>query len=72
MKALQKLVRNGNATHIAIPIGIMEHLRWRLGDPMIVELTEDGRVEIRPPTLLDLRTAGPHVMLDRSLPERVG
>lgn len=72
MKALQKLVRNGNATHVAIPHAIMEHQRWRLGDPMIVELTEEGKVEVRPPTLADLRTSGAPVMLDRTLPERVG
>lgn len=69
MKALYKLVRNGNATHITIPRPMLEHLRWRCGDAMIIELNEAGYVQVRPPTPMDMRAAGAPVMLDRSVPE---
>jgi antitoxin component of MazEF toxin-antitoxin module len=69
MKVFCKLTRNGNATTICIPRRLLDHLRWRAGDPMIVELTDTDVVSIHPPRLVDLRASGVLRTLDNSLPE---
>lgn len=48
MKALQKLVRNGNSTQLTIPRPVLMHLGWLPGDPVIVELLEDKTLHVRP------------------------
>ncbi|HEV3059069.1 MAG TPA: AbrB/MazE/SpoVT family DNA-binding domain-containing protein [Vicinamibacterales bacterium] len=41
MRALQKLVRNGNATAVSIPRSFLFKLGWVPGRAVIVELTEN-------------------------------
>lgn len=69
MKFLYKLTRNGGATYICVPLSILEHKRWRPGDPMIVEINGEGHFQVREPTPNDLRTASRPMCLDRKLPE---
>ncbi len=42
MRALQKLVRNGNATAVSIPRAILFQLGWLPAQAIIVEITESG------------------------------
>lgn len=57
MKELRRLVRNGGSTQISIPVAMLDHLRWSAGNPIVVEVTECGTIELRLPTIADLRTA---------------
>lgn len=68
MKFLYKLTRNGGATYICVPLSIMEHKRWRAGDPMIVEINGQGHVQVREPNPDDLRASNRPMCLDRTLP----
>jgi len=54
MRALQKLVRNGNATQITIPRQMLIALGWLPGDAVIVELLEDNTLRARPPVERDV------------------
>jgi antitoxin component of MazEF toxin-antitoxin module len=49
MRALQKIVRNGNSTHVAIPRPLLIHLGWLPGESLIVELLEDDTLRLRRP-----------------------
>lgn len=69
MKQFCKLTRNGNATTVCIPRRLLDHLRWRAGDSMIVELTDTDVVTVRPPRAIDFRTPGVLRVLDHTLPE---
>ena len=40
-RALQKLVRNGNATAITIPRHVLFHLGWLPGEAMILDVLDD-------------------------------
>ena len=63
MRALQKLVRNGNATSITIPRPFLIHLGWLPGETRIVEVTEDGSLLVRIPTARDFAPqAAPRIL----------
>lgn len=49
MRALQKLVRNGNSTQFTIPRALLIELGWLPGESVIVELLEDGALRLRRP-----------------------
>jgi len=49
MKALQKLVRNGNATSVTVPRTILVHLGWLPGQSVVIETTTDAAVIVRRP-----------------------
>ena len=49
MRALQKLVRNGNSTQFTIPRAILIHLNWVAGETMMLEVREDGSMLLRRP-----------------------
>jgi antitoxin component of MazEF toxin-antitoxin module len=49
MRALQKLVRNGNSTQFTIPRPVLIHLGWIAGETMMLEVLEDDRILIRRP-----------------------
>lgn len=63
MRALQKLVRNGNATRVAIPRQLLIHLGWLPGEMLTVELLEDRTIRLRRPVLADLAPLGPPQLL---------
>lgn len=46
MKALQKLVRNGNSTHVAIPRQVLIFLGWLPGEPVVLEVLEDKSIRL--------------------------
>jgi antitoxin component of MazEF toxin-antitoxin module len=48
MRALQKLVRNGNSTQVSIPRPILIHLGWLPGHLVVVEVLEDETLRVRP------------------------
>lgn len=54
MRAIQKLVRHGNSTHVAIPRPLLINLGWLPGEFVILELLEDGSVRLRRPQAEDL------------------
>lgn len=49
MRALQKLVRNGNSTHVAIPRTVLVWLGWLPGEPIILEVAENKTIILRRP-----------------------
>ena len=65
MRALQKLVRNGNSTSLTIPKVVLIHLGWLPGEQMIIELLEDQSLRIRRPCDRDFAPLGvPRVLPD--------
>lgn len=69
MRALQKLLRCGNATHVTIPRAAMFYLGWLPGEQVIFELLEDKSVRVRRPTVDDFSVKGaPTLVLDREMP----
>jgi antitoxin component of MazEF toxin-antitoxin module len=57
MKWVRRLTRNGHSNSVSLPAQLLDHLRFRGGDNLLVELTERGTIEIRQVTQADLRTA---------------
>ena len=49
MRALQKLVANGNSTQVTIPRVALFWLGWLPGEAIILEVTENKHVIIRKP-----------------------
>jgi len=68
MKELRRIVRNGNSTQVSIPRRMLEYLGWRPGEPIVIELTECGSIEIRRPVISDLRSPAKGMNLDNILP----
>lgn len=54
MRAIQKLVRNGNSTQFTLPRVMLIHLEWIPGDSVIVDMLEDGSIRLQK---LDIRAA---------------
>lgn len=69
MKVALKLVRNGNATQVTIPRRVLDFMRWRAGDAMILEITGPTTITVHPPGPTDYRTAGNIGVIDNTLPE---
>lgn len=64
MRAVQKLVRNGNSTAVAIPRSFLHQLNWLPGRSVVVELTENlDAVVVRLPTERDFGLVGPPRLL---------
>lgn len=60
MRGLQKLVRNGNSTAVAIPRVMLVKLGWLTGRSVVVELTEDCTAcVVRLPNERDYGLVGP-------------
>ena len=53
MRYVQKLVRNGNTTHVAILRPVLLHLGWLPGSAVVVEVQEDKTLRIRALNLED-------------------
>lgn len=69
MRALQKLLRCGNATHFTIPKAALFYLGWLPGQSVIVELLEDKSIRVRQPTHEDFTPKNmPALKLDTSMP----
>lgn len=71
MRALQKLVQNGNSTQVTIPRTALLWLGWLPGESVIFEVTEQKTVVIRRPAeneFLPKRTVS--VVLDATLPPK--
>ena len=49
MRALQKLVANGNSTQVTLQRNLLAWLGWLPGEAVIVEVTENKHVIIRKP-----------------------
>jgi len=54
MKFLRRLVRNGASMHVCLHPRLIDHLRWRIGDGLIVELTQRDEVLVRRATAADM------------------
>lgn len=59
MRALQKLVRNGNATQVTIPRPLLIAVGWLPGQQVILELLEDNSIRVRIPVSADFAPIGP-------------
>jgi antitoxin component of MazEF toxin-antitoxin module len=60
MRALQKLVRNGNSTSVSIPRPLLMRLGWLPGRSVVIELTEDcNACVVRMPNDRDYGVVGP-------------
>lgn len=69
MRALQKLVRNGNSTQVTIPRAVLVYLGWLPGEEIILELTDAKHVVIRRPTPDEFAPKrAVSVVLDASMP----
>lgn len=69
MRALQKLVRNGNSTQVTIPRPALFWLGWLPGEAVILEVLENKSLLIRRPASDEfLPTRAKAVTLDRELP----
>jgi len=67
MRALQKLVRNGNSTQVTIPRPMLIALGWLTGEQMILELLEDQSLRIRRPVERDFApVSAPRMMFDNT------
>ncbi len=65
MRAVQKLVRNGNSTAVSIPRAMLIHLGWLPGQSVVLELLEDKTVRLRPPVERDFAPLGaPRIFFD--------
>ena len=53
MRAIQKIIRNGNSAMVTIPRPLLIHLEWLPGETLILELLEDKSIRIRRPTERD-------------------
>ena len=51
MRALVKLVRNGNSTQLTVPARILNWLDWLPGQQCVITVNEDKTIHVR---LLDL------------------
>lgn len=56
-RALQKLVRNGNATHVALARPLLIDVGFLPGDLVVVESPGDGTLVVRKHTLDDRETS---------------
>jgi antitoxin component of MazEF toxin-antitoxin module len=63
MRALQKLVKNGNATSVSIPRQMLIALGWLPGQSVIIEILEDMTIRVRRPRLEDVAPVGPPMRL---------
>jgi len=58
MRALQKLVKNGNSTAVSIPRPLLVHMGWLPGESIIIELLEDNTLRLRRPVERDFAPKG--------------
>lgn len=54
MRALLKIVRNGNSAQVTIPRAMLLHCGLIPGQPIIVEVLEDRSIHIRVPVEADV------------------
>ena len=57
MKVIRRLARNGNSSTVSLPPQFLHYLRMRPSDPLVVEVTPRGSIEIRLAQLEDLRSS---------------
>ena len=70
MRALQKLVVNGNSTHVTIPRPLLLWLGWLPGEAIIVEATEQKSVILRRPAENEfLPKRAVSILIDGRMPE---
>ncbi len=69
MRALQKLVRNGNTTHVAIIRPLLVHLGWLPGEAVVVEVQEDYSLRIYKPDLSQQVVKRSHPILETAAAE---
>ena len=55
MKVIRKLTRNGNSTTVSFHPAILDFMRWRPGDHLVLEVRSREEVVLRLPHDADLR-----------------
>ena len=69
MRALQKLVKNGNSTQVTIPRAVLHYLDWLPGEFIILEVCADKTLRIRPPVETDVAPRRFHPVLVQTAEE---
>ncbi len=69
MKYLHRLVKNGSSTQVTIPVRMLHFLQWRTGQTMVIELTSERTLIVRPPTAEDIGVSAAHGASVGLLPE---
>jgi len=70
MRALQKLVVNGNSTQVTIPRPALFFLGWLPGEAIILEVTENKQIILRRPVADEfLPKRAVSLLIDPKLPE---
>jgi antitoxin component of MazEF toxin-antitoxin module len=65
-RAMQKLVRNGNAVGVSIPRPILITLGWLPGQLIVIELLDDDSLRLRLPVERDVAPLGaPRIVYDQ-------
>lgn len=59
MKIIRKLARNGNCTTVSLPNPLLDFLRWRCGDFVVIEAISRTEVRLRIPEDKDMRAPLP-------------
>jgi antitoxin component of MazEF toxin-antitoxin module len=56
LKITRKIVSNGNSSHVSLSPQILDFLRWRAGDTVVIEAIDVDKIIVRPARLEDLRS----------------
>lgn len=68
MKFIRRLVRNGKSMHVSLHPRLIDHLRWRMGDGLVVELTLRDEVLVRRATAADMNASIQPMTIDLAPP----
>jgi antitoxin component of MazEF toxin-antitoxin module len=72
MKFQRRLAKHGSSQHVSIPPQVIDFLRWRSGDGLILEVRDRRELIIHLPfTTDDLRAPAHAMTIDATLPEVV-
>lgn len=71
MKVIRRLSKRGHSVHLSLPPQMLNFLRWRCGDGVVVEVTSRRTLEVRLPEEMDLRAPMFPMTIDSREPELV-
>lgn len=72
MKFLRKLAHRGESDHVAIPPQVIDFLRWRRGDMLVLEVLDRNQLIVRlPSTADDFRAPAASANLSLAVPPTV-
>lgn len=70
MKFIRKLAKHGKSQHVSIPPQVIDFLRWRSGEPLLLEVRDRRSLTIRLPMEGgDLQASMPPMTIDTTEPK---